>query len=262
MPNRIIREGILSSERVDEIAEDSACEIFYRRLFSVVDDFGRFSGDPRMIRAALYPLRLDSVPACKISEFIAACEAAGLLITYAVEGKPYLELLDFRQRLRRMVSKYPPRLKVNGQSSDGEVRPESESESESETEVESETETCAPQVGAPVCSPSSSDSQTPATTIKDQQAAWFEEFWKCYWLKKSKAAAFKAFKRHVRSEARFREVMEAVAAQSPEMTQREPRHRPYASSWLNGERWLDSTSEEARVRDPILDAVYGSEEKK
>jgi hypothetical protein len=33
--------------------------------------------------------------------------------------------------------------------------------------------------------------------------------------------------------------MAAVRAQKPEMLQREPAKRPYASTWLNGERWED-----------------------
>jgi hypothetical protein len=41
MPVRILREGILTSERVDTLSP--AAEVFYRRLMSVVDDFGRFS---------------------------------------------------------------------------------------------------------------------------------------------------------------------------------------------------------------------------
>lgn len=141
MPNRIVREGILSSERVDKIAENPACEVFYRRLLNVADDFGRFSSDPRIVRAALYPLRLDSHPESEIRDHIGACEEAGLLITYLVNGKPYLELSDFRQRLRRMVSKYAGPPTVRRRSTDGEVLLESESESESESEAEVESET-------------------------------------------------------------------------------------------------------------------------
>ncbi len=40
MPNRVIREGILNSQRVNKLTEPA--ELFYRRLMSVVDDFGRF----------------------------------------------------------------------------------------------------------------------------------------------------------------------------------------------------------------------------
>ena len=50
MPNRILREGILSSERVDALSEGA--EILYRRLMSVVDDYGRYFAHPTLIRSA------------------------------------------------------------------------------------------------------------------------------------------------------------------------------------------------------------------
>ena len=40
MPSRIIRDGILTSERINALTERA--ELFYRRLMSVVDDYGRF----------------------------------------------------------------------------------------------------------------------------------------------------------------------------------------------------------------------------
>ncbi len=41
MPNRIIREGILTSEAVNSLSWEA--EVFFRRLLSVVDDFGRLT---------------------------------------------------------------------------------------------------------------------------------------------------------------------------------------------------------------------------
>ena len=60
MPNRIVREGILTSERVELLSW--AEEVFYRRLMSVVDDFGRYYARPELLRAACYPLLLTKVP--------------------------------------------------------------------------------------------------------------------------------------------------------------------------------------------------------
>ena len=56
MPNRVIREGILTSERIEMLGW--AEEVFYRRLMSVVDDFGRYYARPALLRAACYPLLL------------------------------------------------------------------------------------------------------------------------------------------------------------------------------------------------------------
>jgi hypothetical protein len=45
MPNRELREGILTSERINALTFPA--EVFYRRLMSVVDDFGRCPAHPR-----------------------------------------------------------------------------------------------------------------------------------------------------------------------------------------------------------------------
>lgn len=105
MPNRILREGINSSERVNRLAWET--EVFYRRLMSVVDDYGRYSAHPALLRASLYPLKLETVREAKMERFLAECEEARLLRLYEVDGKQYLELLDFRQQVRAKESKYP-----------------------------------------------------------------------------------------------------------------------------------------------------------
>jgi hypothetical protein len=105
VPNRILRDGILTSERVNELKPHS--ELFYRRLMSVVDDYGRYSADPRLLRASCYPLRLDEVREADISRWLTEVESAGLVALYAVDGKNFLQLLDFRQQTRAKTSKYP-----------------------------------------------------------------------------------------------------------------------------------------------------------
>ena len=108
MPNRILREGILSSERVDKIAGEPPVEVTYRRLYSVADDFGRFTAHPSLVRSAIYPLRPDLYSDAEISEHLKRCEAAGVIRLYTVEHKAYLEVLNFNQRTRAQRSKYPP----------------------------------------------------------------------------------------------------------------------------------------------------------
>lgn len=105
MPNRILREGILSSERVNSLSWEA--EVFYRRLMSVVDDFGRFTAHPSLLRAALYPLKLDTVRDANMERLLADVEQASLVRVYEVAGKRYLEMTDFRQQVRAKESKYP-----------------------------------------------------------------------------------------------------------------------------------------------------------
>ncbi len=106
MPNRILREGILTSPRIAKLSW--AAEAFYRRLMSVVDDFGRFHAHPMLLRAACYPLQLDKVSDSDIGKWMRETAEAALVRVYPAEdGKRYLELLDFRQQVRATKSKFP-----------------------------------------------------------------------------------------------------------------------------------------------------------
>jgi hypothetical protein len=107
MPSRILREGILTSERVATLGW--AEEIFYRRLMSVADDFGRYTANPKLLRAACYPLLINKVSDADIEKWLACVQKAALVSVYlAKDGKWYLEIKDFRQRTRASCSKFPP----------------------------------------------------------------------------------------------------------------------------------------------------------
>jgi hypothetical protein len=104
MPTRILREGILTSERVNRLSQGA--ELFYRRLMSVADDYGRYFAHPALLRAACYPLQLEKVREANIERYIQECDVARLVRLYYDQGSRYLVILDFRQQTRG-VSKYP-----------------------------------------------------------------------------------------------------------------------------------------------------------
>lgn len=105
MPNRILREGILTSRPVDRLSEKA--ELFYRRAMGKLDDYGRCDADPELLRTACYPLRVDKVKASHIESWIRECEAVGLIVVYmADDGKRYLQYLKWNQQ-QRTDSKFP-----------------------------------------------------------------------------------------------------------------------------------------------------------
>lgn len=113
MPNRIIRDGILQSEAVAELTWPE--EVFYRRLMSVVDDYGRYHALPKLLRAACYPLQIDKVSDSDIGKWIAGCVNAGLVRVYpAKDGKSYLEIVKFGQRVQSK-SKFPEPPVITGE---------------------------------------------------------------------------------------------------------------------------------------------------
>lgn len=155
MPNRILREGILTSDRVNALS--SGAENFYRRLMSVVDDYGRYTANPTLLRAACFPLRVDQVKESHIEAWLKECVQGGessLLEMYTVEGKVYLRMRDFGQRTRT-PSKFPDppvvesaphndrELRASREHSAAHARGRSESESYSESEAYSKADDAA-----------------------------------------------------------------------------------------------------------------------
>lgn len=137
MPDRILRAGILTSDAVCGLPW--AAEVFYRRLHSIVDDFGRYNADPRLLRAALYPLQLAKVNDSDVSSWLALCEKAGLVRVYLTQGKRILEVIKFDQRLRAKRSKWPDPERGNPLSSADKCGQVSSNAAESDTESDTET---------------------------------------------------------------------------------------------------------------------------
>ena len=110
MPNRIIRAEILGSDRVDALSAEA--EVFYRRLMSLADDYGRYDGDWRILRSELYPLRAERIAKSEIEAWLEECarvldgEEEALVTVYHVRRKRYVQINNFGQRIRG-ESKYP-----------------------------------------------------------------------------------------------------------------------------------------------------------
>jgi len=118
MPNRILRDWT-DSESVNQLP--ASAEVTFTRLIMKVDDFGRFSANPKLLKSLLYPIR-DGVRDADISRDLAACERAGLIAVYGSDSKPYLSIRNFNQRGRAEKSKYPSPpscVTVTGHASDG-----------------------------------------------------------------------------------------------------------------------------------------------
>jgi hypothetical protein len=104
VPSRIVREGILDSERVDRLSEPA--ENFYRRLMSVVDDYGRYEADAVLLRAKCYPRRAHILTVPDIEQRLRETLESGLVVVYRNGRKQYLQVVDFGQRVRS-ESKFP-----------------------------------------------------------------------------------------------------------------------------------------------------------
>ena len=115
MPNRMLKESILSSEKFNSLTwfEQST----YIRLILLADDYGRLDGRDVILKSYCYPLD-DKVTRSAISKAISHMVNVGLLQKYEVNNKPYIYFPNFGkyQRLRSKTSKYPAPL--NGAQND------------------------------------------------------------------------------------------------------------------------------------------------
>lgn len=140
MPNRILRD-CTDSEPVNSV-EVHAERSFYR-LIMKVDDYGRCRGEAKLLRPLLYPLLLDHVRESDLQRQLHELERAGLVRLYAVDGKQYLEIQNFRQRTRAEESKYPapPPKPVARPPDDGPMtvtRPSRDRQQTAQTETEAQ----------------------------------------------------------------------------------------------------------------------------
>ena len=95
----------MRSPRINQLSQCG--ELFFRRLMSVVDDYGRTEAHPTLLRSSCYPLLIDKVTEDDVSAHLAECEQLSLLTTYMIEEKAFLEVTNFNQQIRAKQSKFP-----------------------------------------------------------------------------------------------------------------------------------------------------------
>ena len=107
MPNRYVRASAIESEAVNSLSWQA--EVFWRRLLNRVDDFGRFTANANLLRAALFPLQLEKVNTAKVTQLLAECEKAGLVFRYDAAGKQLLVMNKWENgRAKRSDYAEPP----------------------------------------------------------------------------------------------------------------------------------------------------------
>ena len=106
MPNRLIKESICTSDTIHELSWFQ--EVCFYRLITVCDDYGRMDARPQILKGRMFPLKED-LRSGEIAKALAALESAGLIRTYQVRGKPFLQVLTWEnhQQIRAKVPKYP-----------------------------------------------------------------------------------------------------------------------------------------------------------
>lgn len=106
MPNRILKESVCVSDDIDKLKWFE--EVLFYRLIVNCDDFGRFYGQPAIIKSRLFPLKED-LTTKTVSGAIEKLASVGMIVLYKFEGKQYLYLpaWNCHQSVRAKCSKFP-----------------------------------------------------------------------------------------------------------------------------------------------------------
>ena len=106
MPNRIISDKIRTSKSINALSDFQFRLWTY--LLTYVDDYGRGSADPELLKGFVFPRR-NGVREQDIQKGLEALERNGSILLYDVAGEPYFCLPNWGkyQRIQTKKSKFP-----------------------------------------------------------------------------------------------------------------------------------------------------------
>ena len=233
MPNRIIKDSIAKSEKVNAL-NDFQFRLWVH-LITYVDDFGRGDARPAVIKGTCFPFR-DRLTNKDIEKGLADLAGAGCVGLYTVDGKPYLYFPNWEQhqRVRSKISKCPA--------------PE---EGSANCQVAA---SCGelPQNAPVIQNPESGIQNTESRTIARAREEDFARFWAAYPRKEGKQTAISAFKKVT---APVEILLSAIEEQkkSHQWQKDNGQFIPHPATWLNGKRWEDQITTEQPSQGRQLD---------
>lgn len=98
MPKRLTPETWLHDEAVNAL--NPLAELFFRRLWTLADDYGNFYGSADTLRGRVFPMHTADHTAQDVTGYLAECTAAGLLSLYEVSGSKYIHLHNYGQQIK------------------------------------------------------------------------------------------------------------------------------------------------------------------
>ncbi len=103
MPQRLLRPGIRDSKKWN--ACDWLTQSAYVRLLTSVDDYGRYYGDPEILRGHLFARRPE-ITCQQVADICQQLASKSLVVLYDVDGERYVQVTQWQERARSK-SKFP-----------------------------------------------------------------------------------------------------------------------------------------------------------
>ena len=219
MPNRIIKDSIRTSKSVNTMTDFQFRLWTY--LLTYVDDYGRGSADPELLKGFVFPRR-KGVTEATIEKSLQELANIGSILLYDVDGESYFCFPNWadHQRIQTKKSRFPS-------PDDGILKESTVSHGESPSESNP----------IRIQSESKSESKSENSARED-----FEKFWSAYPRKAgNKQKAFEAFKKAGVSLDILLAAIENQK-QSAQWSKDNGQFIPHPTTWLNGKRWEDQLS--------------------
>lgn len=89
---RTLKRSFFQDEKLAALPRE--VRLTFMGLIPHADDYGRLRGDPRLVRAAIYPYD-DQITASMMDAELDMLERAGRIVRYMVDGCRYIEIVNF-----------------------------------------------------------------------------------------------------------------------------------------------------------------------
>lgn len=104
VPQRFLRPTITNSRRWN--ACSFPAQSLFIRILTLVDDFGRYDGRIPILHGHCFALRSDINPQ-ETAALRSELQANGVIEVYGVDGKEFIQVLEWQERPRSEKSKFP-----------------------------------------------------------------------------------------------------------------------------------------------------------
>lgn len=233
MPNRIIKEAIRTSRDINNLSDFQFRVWAY--LITYVDDYGRGSADPELLKGLVFPRR-KGVTEKQISEALSVLANTGMISLYCVDGEPYFYFpaWEKHQQIRAKKSKFPSPNEICEPPIAGDSICDHMQANVTVIQSNPNPNTNPNTNTNPIMPPKGGEADA-------KQDDRFEQFWEAYPRKVGKGNARQAWAKIRVTDELFSTILNAVEQQKQwEQWQRDNgQFIPHPATWLNQQRWED-----------------------
>jgi len=212
MPDRLIRDELLNSERYWSVSDEA--KLLYIHLILSADDTARYSGKNFTLRTRCFSGR--GMESNRMEILLTELTDQDLIRLYFVNNDRFIFIPRFKQRLRFVNSKYPePPNEIN----DIVIKKTDLSQTKDSLKTDSR--------------PPKRREEKRSNTYTSE----FELFWKAYSKSVGKSVAFREWNKLNPDSELIKLITEKAKAQTIAIP--EPKYRKDAERWIRDRRWED-----------------------